>query len=66
MIIGVPTEVKNNENRVGLTPLSVKQIVNSGHDVLIQKKSAEQGGEVAHGVADERVGDAPAEHILDA
>ena len=37
MIIGVPSEVKNNENRVGLTPDSAKKIVASGHDVLIQK-----------------------------
>ena len=39
MIIGVPSEVKNNESRVGLTPQSVKKIVNSGHDVLIQKNA---------------------------
>ena len=37
MIIGVPKEVKNNENRIGLTPNSVKHLINSGHDVLIQK-----------------------------
>ena len=36
MIIGVPKEVKNNENRIGLTPNSVKHLINSGHDVLIQ------------------------------
>ena len=39
MIIGVPSEVKNNENRVGLTPDSTKKIVASGHDVLIQKNA---------------------------
>ena len=39
MIIGVPSEVKNNENRVGLTPDSAKKIVASGHDVLIQKNA---------------------------
>ena len=39
MIIGVPTEVKNNENRVGLTPRSVKSIVESGHEVNIQEKN---------------------------
>ena len=39
MIIGVPSEVKNNESRVGLTPQSVQKIVNSGHDVLIQKNA---------------------------
>ena len=39
MIIGVPKEVKNNENRIGLTPNSVKHLINSGHDVLIQKNA---------------------------
>ena len=39
MIIGVPSEVKNNENRVGLTPDSAKKIVASGHYVLIQKNA---------------------------
>ena len=39
MIIGVPSEVKNNENRVGLTPDSARKIVGSGHDVLIQKNA---------------------------
>ena len=39
MIIGVPQEVKNNENRIGLTPNSVKHLINSGHDVLIQKNA---------------------------
>ena len=39
MIIGVPSEVKNNENRVGLTPDSAKKIVASGHDVFIQKNA---------------------------
>ena len=39
MIIGVPSEVKNNENRVGLTPNSVKYLVNSGHEILVQKNA---------------------------
>ena len=36
MIIGVPAEVKNNENRVGLTPDSVKHLTNIGNEVLVQ------------------------------
>lgn len=36
MRIGVPTEVKNNENRVALTPAGVDALVARGHDVLIQ------------------------------
>lgn len=37
MIIGVPKEIKDNENRVALTPGSVETIVKSGHQVLIEK-----------------------------
>ena len=44
MIIGVPTEVKNNENRVGLTPSSVKSIVDSGHEVNIQENAGSNIG----------------------
>ena len=39
MIIGVPKEVKNNESRIGLTPDSVKTLVNAGHEILIQKNA---------------------------
>ncbi|WP_163653354.1 alanine dehydrogenase [Listeria sp. PSOL-1] len=37
MIIGVPKEIKNNENRVAMTPASVLSYVNAGHKVLIEK-----------------------------
>ncbi len=37
MIIGVPKEVKNNENRVALTPAGVISFVNAGHKVLVEK-----------------------------
>lgn len=30
MIIGVPKEIKNNENRVGMTPSGVAELVNAG------------------------------------
>lgn len=36
MIIGVPKEIKNNENRVALTPAGVYSFVNAGHKVLIE------------------------------
>ncbi|WP_209124294.1 alanine dehydrogenase [Alkalihalobacillus sp. BA299] len=36
MIIGVPTEIKNNENRVALTPAGVVTLTNAGHQVLIE------------------------------
>ena len=31
MIIGVPKEIKNNENRVGMTPAGVAELVKRGH-----------------------------------
>ena len=36
MIIGVPKEIKPQENRIGLTPDSVKTLVSEGHDVLVE------------------------------
>lgn len=37
MIIGVPKEIKNNENRVAITPAGVHALVNAGHTVVIEK-----------------------------
>jgi alanine dehydrogenase len=36
MLIGIPTEIKNNEFRVGLTPTSVREAVAHGHQVIVQ------------------------------
>ncbi len=36
MLIGVPKEIKNHEYRVGLTPASVRELVNHRHQVLIE------------------------------
>ncbi len=36
MIIGVPKEIKNHEYRVGLTTLAVKELVNAGHQVVVE------------------------------
>lgn len=36
MKIGVPTEIKNNENRVALTPAGAIEFVKNGHEVYIQ------------------------------
>ena len=44
MIIGVPKEVKNNENRIGLTPQSVEQLSKSGHEILVQKDAGKNIG----------------------
>ncbi|RIJ77735.1 alanine dehydrogenase [Nakamurella silvestris] len=37
MRIGVPTEIKNHEYRVAMTPAGVHHLVERGHDVLIQQ-----------------------------
>lgn len=39
MKIGIPKEIKNSENRVGLVPTGVKQLVNDGHEVFVQKSA---------------------------
>jgi len=36
MLIGVPKEIKNHEYRVGMTPASVRELVHSGHSVLVE------------------------------
>ena len=36
MRVGVPTEIKNNEFRVGLSPASVREYVGRGHEVTVQ------------------------------
>lgn len=37
MRIGVPKEIKNHEYRVGLVPSSVRELVGSGHEVIVEK-----------------------------
>jgi len=44
MIIGVPKEIKNNENRVGMTPSGVNELVERGHTVYIQSTAGEGSG----------------------
>lgn len=41
MRVGVPTEIKNNEFRVALTPAGAYELVHNGHEVLIQKGAGE-------------------------
>ncbi|MBF0787166.1 MULTISPECIES: alanine dehydrogenase [unclassified Streptococcus] len=36
MLIGIPKEIKNNENRVALTPAGVQSLVTQGHQVVIE------------------------------
>ncbi|MFD1174978.1 alanine dehydrogenase [Paenibacillus puldeungensis] len=44
MIIGVPKEIKNNENRVALTPSGVFSLVHAGHEVWIEKNAGTGSG----------------------
>ena len=42
MIIGIPKEVKNSENRVSLTEANVSVLVSEGHQVFVQRKAGEE------------------------
>ena len=44
MIIGIPKEIKNNENRVGMTPSGVKELVKHGHKVYVQHTAGKGSG----------------------
>ncbi len=49
MIIGVPKEIKNRENRVAIVPGGVKMLVDAGHKVFIEK-----GAGLGAGISDEK------------
>ncbi len=59
MIIGVPKEIKNNENRVAITPAGVMSFIKSGHEVFIETNAG-----VGSGFTDEAFVEAGAK-ILD-
>lgn len=61
MIVGIPKEIKNNENRVALTPAGAYDLVKNGHTVLVE---AEAG--VASGFADDDYRSAGAEMVATA
>ena len=44
MRIGVPKEIKPQENRIGLTPDSVKTLVTEGHEVLVENNGGFEAG----------------------
>ena len=44
MIIGVPKEIKNNENRVGMTPSGVQEMTKAGHTVYVQATAGVNSG----------------------
>ncbi len=54
MRVGVPAEVKSDEYRVALTPAGVRELVDAGHEVFIQREAGEgsaidDGGYVSQG-----------------
>jgi len=44
MTIGVPKEIKNNENRVALTPSGAQELTKAGHTVYLQQTAGEGSG----------------------
>lgn len=36
MLVGVPKEIKNHEYRVGMVPASVRELINAGHQVIVE------------------------------
>ncbi len=44
MQLGVPKEIKDNENRVGMTPAGVAELVNAGHAVRVERGAGEGCG----------------------
>ena len=44
MKVGIPKEIKNNENRVGMTPAGVAELTRRGHEVCVQHTAGEGSG----------------------
>ena len=44
MIVGIPKEIKPEENRVCMTPAGVEVMVKSGHEVLVEKSAGVGSG----------------------
>ena len=58
MVIGVPKEIKEQEQRVALLPSAANQLVRRGHSVLVEKNAG-----VGSGYADEEYAAAGAEIV---
>ncbi|WP_047150371.1 alanine dehydrogenase [Aneurinibacillus tyrosinisolvens] len=39
MLVGIPKEIKNNENRVAITPAGVAALVHAGHEVIVETQA---------------------------
>ena len=62
MQIGIPREIKAQEDRVGLTPGNVRTLVNNGHDVLVEAGAGDGAGftDDEYAAAGARIEDQPA------
>ncbi|AUF83228.1 alanine dehydrogenase [Mesoplasma syrphidae] len=58
MIIGIPKEIKNNENRVGIVPAGVRTLVENGHTVFVQTEAG-----LGSGITDSEYAEAGAEIV---
>jgi len=58
MKIGVPKEIKNNENRVGITPAGVSLLKKGGHEVFVQKTAG-----LGSGITDDEFAEAGAKLV---
>jgi len=58
MIIGIPKEIKDNENRVGIVPAGVAALTSAGHRVLVEKNAG-----MGSGIADAEYTEAGAEIV---
>ena len=61
MRVGIPTEIKSNENRVAITPAGVYELTSRGHEVLVQA-----GAGLGSGISDAQYLDAGARLASDA
>ena len=61
MIIGIPKEIKSNENRVSMLPFGVEELVKSGHKVVIQSSAG-----IGSGISDDMYINFGAEILSDA
>lgn len=44
MLVGIPTEIKNSEYRVCITPAGVRELVARGHQVMVQQNAGAEIG----------------------
>jgi alanine dehydrogenase len=44
MLIGVPREIKTEENRVGMTPMAVREVTQNGHAVIVETNAGHNIG----------------------